>query len=312
LKDNLNFDTPVAVIVFNRPDKAMQLKEALSGVRPSRVFVIADGPRAQSDGDADLCAETRAVFDEFNWPCRVTRIYSDKNLGVRDRILTGLDELFSHVGHALILEDDCLPDQSFFEFAHTLLAQFDSDNSVAMISGNNFGFQRPVSRSVGASKHALIWGWATWANRWQAFRASAIGQTLNVRDSQKVTLFFNLLSNPLKLLLLKILSQNGSSSWAAFWASWVLLDGKKVLIPGVNLVQNTGFGDGSTHTSSWVPDVSIRAGRASFPLQISRLSGWGMLLHDMEEFAARAFRWLTYAGAHPILFARKALGFIFR
>ncbi len=309
MNENATFDTPVALIIFNRPEKAKTLKRVMSELKPSRVFVIADGPRPQSDTDAASCAETRAVFEEFDWPCLVTRIYADKNLGVRNRILTGLDELFSHVEQAIILEDDCLPDQSFFEFAHTLLAKFEADTSVAMISGNNFGFQPPGSHSVGVSKHALIWGWATWADRWRAFRASEIGRALSVSQSQKRELFLNLLSNPLKLLLLKILRQNGTSSWAAFWATWVLLDGKKVLIPGVNLVQNAGFGDGSTHTSSWVPDVSIPAGRVSFPLRVTRLDAWGMLRYDLEEFVARMVRWLAYAVLHPIEFLKKILRF---
>jgi hypothetical protein len=174
-----------------------------------------------------------------------------------------------------------------------------------MISGNNYGFQFPLSNRVGVSKHALIWGWATWADRWQSFRASDVGQNLSVSAPQKLSLIAQLLGNPFRLLLLRILRENGSSSWAAYWASWVLLEGKKVLMPAVNLVQNTGFGDGSTHTASWVPDVSISAGRASFPLQFSRLDRWGILRYEIEEFLARTGRWLTYAAAHPLAFVRK-------
>jgi len=42
--------------------------------------------------------------------------FSEKNLGCKIRISSGLNWVFSKVDHAIILEDDCIPDPSFFSF----------------------------------------------------------------------------------------------------------------------------------------------------------------------------------------------------
>ncbi len=48
----------------------------------------------------------------------------------------GLDWVFSQVKQAIILEDDCLPESSFFPFCETLLGRYAQDREVAMIGAN--------------------------------------------------------------------------------------------------------------------------------------------------------------------------------
>jgi hypothetical protein len=71
--------------------------------RPSRLFLISDGPRLGNEYERDLCSESKNVVENIDWPCDVTRIYSEFNLGLRERILTGLDEVFKEVDSAIIL-----------------------------------------------------------------------------------------------------------------------------------------------------------------------------------------------------------------
>lgn len=106
--------TPVALIIFNRKDTTEKLINALRQVKPPKLFVIADGPRSDRPGEAEKCAETRAVLDQVDWNCEILKNYSDINLGCGVRPATGISWVFEQVEEAIILEDDCLPHPTFF------------------------------------------------------------------------------------------------------------------------------------------------------------------------------------------------------
>ena len=115
------FDTPVIFMVFNRPDLTARVFEQIARIRPRTLYVIADGPRADRPGDVDVCAATRKVVEQVDWPCEVIRDYSEENLGCGLRCASGLTNAFDRLDRAIVLEDDCLPDPSFFGYCEALL-----------------------------------------------------------------------------------------------------------------------------------------------------------------------------------------------
>ena len=108
--------TPVAFLVFNRPDQTKKVFEAIRKAKPEKLLVIADGPRNERYGEAEKCRAVRAVMERIDWNCEVVRNYSDVNLGCRRRVSTGIDWIFEQVEEAIILEDDCLPHPTFLAF----------------------------------------------------------------------------------------------------------------------------------------------------------------------------------------------------
>src|SRR5688500_1998308 len=128
--------TPVAFIVFNRPDLTMRVFEAIRHARPQKLFIIADGPR--NSEERSRCEHTRRVVERVDWPCTVERNYSEQNMGCRNRIVSGLDWIFSQVEEAIILEDDCLPAPDFFAFCAELLQRYRGDDRIMHITGTNF------------------------------------------------------------------------------------------------------------------------------------------------------------------------------
>src|SRR3984957_7071371 len=130
-------NTPVVLIVFNRPEKTRLVFDAIAKVRPSTLLVIADGPRQDRPGENELCQEVRDIVQRGDWPGVVQTNLAATNLGCRERVISGLNWAFSLVEEAIILEDDCLPDPSFFQFCDELLAKYRGDPRVAAISGSN-------------------------------------------------------------------------------------------------------------------------------------------------------------------------------
>src|SRR5688500_8191261 len=113
--------TPIAFLIFNRPDTTARVFTEIAKARPAKLLVIADGPRPDQPEEAQKCLAAREIIKRVDWDCEVLTNYSDVNLGSGRRIASGLDWVFEKVEEAIILEDDCLPDPSFFRFCEELI-----------------------------------------------------------------------------------------------------------------------------------------------------------------------------------------------
>jgi len=162
--------TAVAFIIFNRPDTTEKSFEVIRQAQPPKLLVIADAPRPNRPGEAERCTVTRAIIDRVDWNCEVLKNYSDVNLGCQKRVSSGLDWVFSLVEEAIIIEDDCLPDPSFFRFCEELLDYYRQEDRVMAINGQNnqFGRRRDDS-SYYFSRYFHCWGWATWSRAWKHY-----------------------------------------------------------------------------------------------------------------------------------------------
>jgi len=162
--------SPVVLIIFNRPKHTAVVLNAIRQARPGKLFVVADGPRKNNERDAFLCAQARCLLENIDWPCVVARNYSDENLGLRKRVVTGLDWVFRHEEEAIVLEDDCVPSEQFFGFCSVLLERYRDDPRVWAVSGDNFlGEESRGDDSYYFSKYFHCWGWATWRRVWRQF-----------------------------------------------------------------------------------------------------------------------------------------------
>jgi hypothetical protein len=110
----LSFETPVALLIFNRSDVTRRVFDAIRQVRPKQLFVVGDGDRKNRPGEQTQVTATRSIVDNVDWPCDVQTCFSDTNLGCKRRVPSGLARLFEQIEDAIILEDDCLPDPKFF------------------------------------------------------------------------------------------------------------------------------------------------------------------------------------------------------
>ncbi|MDP7195365.1 MAG: FkbM family methyltransferase, partial [SAR202 cluster bacterium] len=130
------FETPVVLIVYNRPEETYLVLKKILDVNPNKLLIIADGPKNQKD--KLLTDEVRKIIRESCDESNMITNYADENMGTKKRIVSGLNWVFDQVNKAIILEDDCLPDTSFFKYAETLLEYYKDDYRIMTISGNNF------------------------------------------------------------------------------------------------------------------------------------------------------------------------------
>ncbi len=259
-------ETPIIFLIFCRPDLTSQVFETIRQVQPKKLLVVADGPRNESE--ASLCQQARAVTEAVEWDCEVLRNYADKNLGCRQRVSSGLDWAFTQVEEAIILEDDCLPDISFFHFCEELLEHYRYDQRVMMISGDNFCLgKKRTDYSYYFSRYINIWGWATWKRAWQHYDIE-----MYLWDEIKQGNWLqNIFSAPRTVDywhdIFQRVYDGDINTWDYQWVFACWIQSGYSVVPTNNLVSNIGFGIEATHTtrkqskSSAIPTESIQ-----FPL----------------------------------------------
>jgi hypothetical protein len=240
-------DTPVAFILFNRPDKTAQSFARIREVRPAQLFLIADGPRPDHPTDADNCNAARAIVERIDWPCTVERNFAESNLGCKHRVSSGLDWVFEQVDAAIIIEDDIVPDLAFFRFAQELLNRYQNDTRIMHISGrNDLGCLDQDPYSYFFSRLTHIWGWATWRRAWRTYNVEAMGWTPETRAlvnsdwAGRTTL----------PAIFDRVHRGEIDTWDYQWLLNVILQSGLSIIPTHNLVSNIGFGAGATHTTN--------------------------------------------------------------
>ncbi len=242
--------TPVALIIFNRPDFTARVLEAIALAKPEKLLVIADGPRANKPGEIEKCSASREVISRVDWDCEVLTNYSDINLGCGLRPATGISWVFETVEEAIILEDDCLPHPTFFPYCEELLNRYREDERVMMIGGVNFlGELKSPMQSYQFSRFGSSWGWASWRRAWQHFDYK-IELWPTVVEERLLNQMF---PDPVHCQYWQqkfqhVYDSNADDIWDYQWLLACWINSGFRIFPEVNLISNIGFRDDATHT----------------------------------------------------------------
>jgi hypothetical protein len=270
----MSLSTPVAFIIFNRPDTTARVFQAIRQARPQKLLVIADGPRIDRSDEAEKCAATRAIIDQVDWECKVLTNYSDINLGCKHRVSSGIDWVFSEVEEAIILEDDCLPTPSFFQFCQTILERYRHDDRISMIGGTNYQQEHSrTSSSYYFSKYAHIWGWATWKRAWKNYDVDMKTWTECKRNNLVQSAFHDAYEQKYWSDEFDKVYAGEINTWDYQWLYTCFAQSRLSIVPNRNLISNLGFGPDATHTlgeSPWANMPTYDTWEINHPRLITR------------------------------------------
>jgi hypothetical protein len=260
--------TPVALLIFNRPDTTALVFQAIAKAKPPKLLVVADGPRDARPGEAEKCQVARAIIEQVDWPCEVITHYADTNMGCKLRVSSGISWIFDQVEEAIILEDDCLPDTTFFRYCQEMLERYRDNERVGMVSGGNLQFgQTRGQGSYYFSKYTHIWGWASWRRAWKhydrdivlwpSFRDQGLLEQLFETEGER-TYWRN---------SFQWVHEGSLDTWDVSWTFTALTHGLLQVVPNVNLISNIGFGPNATHTHVVGVHANLPTEPILFPLQ---------------------------------------------
>jgi len=290
-------NTPVVFIIFNRPETTQRVFKEIAGAQPRKLLVIADGSRSNRPGEAEKCRAARAIIEQVDWDCEVLTNYSDHNLGLKKRISSGLNWVFETVEEAIVLEDDCLPHPSFFQFCEELLAKYRHDPRIMMISGNNFlPGEGESPQSYFFSRYIHIWGWASWRRAWQHYDVEMKGWS-KLRDTSMI---LDMLGNKTAAGYWRYTLDNVAMGYINMWSyQWLVAcwaqNGLSVT-PAVNLVSNIGYGADATNLKqSEKTGDNLPVFEMKFPLQHPSFMVRNRKADDfITKYIFRCLRWTNH------------------
>ncbi len=267
--------TPVLFLIFNRPDTTQQVFNEIRKTRPNKLFIAADGPRKNNSNDVLLCQHTRDIVNLIDWDCEVHTLFRNENLGCKLAVSSAIDWFFSHVDEGIILEDDCLPDQSFFLFCQELLERFRNDERIMMITGTNYLFnQFSPEESYFFSKYYIIWGWATWKRAWELYDISMA----NWPKFQKTAQLEWIYSDPRLInwytTMFQMAYDEKIDTWDIQWWYSCIFQNGLCIVPKHNLISNLGlYGHFSKSGEGYeeyiqMPIISIDATHLTHPSNV--------------------------------------------
>lgn len=240
----INIAPPALILAFRRPENLVSCLESLHKAGTSRVYLAIDGPREKSDlVSAELIIETATEYCQ-SFKIKLVILRRQENLGLALSVLTALDWFFSLESEGLVIEDDLVFGQDFVRFCGAALKFFQDDKGVWVISGNNFNQSNKHEVGNAWTTYPMIWGWATWADRWPLIRSSIISSQISKRGTHKLRSYCYWRTG-LRRVNLGILN-----SWAVPLAVSMHFTETYCLLPPVNLVSNIGVDSKAVHTSN--------------------------------------------------------------
>jgi hypothetical protein len=291
--------TPVVLLVYARPDTTRRVFEEIRRARPPRLLVIADAPPEDADDSLrQRVARTRSLLDTVDWDCDLSLELAAEHQGMNRRVVTGLDWAFSLVEEAIMLEDDCVPEPTFFRFCEELLERYRDDEKVISIAGNDFSTD-PAARAdhYRFSRYTLVWGWATWRRAWKLYDAS-MRDWPRLRDSDWLDEVLG--DRHAVSYWSHILEQTYAAGlgWDYAWTFACWHHRCLAIHPEVNLVTNIGFGPGATNTDrADSVFANLPTQPAAFPLRHPELIA-------RDEEADRLLEDVMFSGNLARLFGR--------
>lgn len=244
-----NTKNPVLLLIWKRADSALKVLDEVRKARPARIYISGDGPRPYVPTDYEECVAARqAMLDAIDWNCEVITNFLDKNLGCRLAVSSGITWFFSKEDQGIILEDDCVPVNSFFRYCDTLLERYKTDTRVSMICGANLCEELSAKQEYFFSKYAFVWGWASWKRAWQLYdvEMKTYPEFLSLQGIKTSSRF--ILERFFWKRIFDNVHEGLRDTWDYQWLYTCMATGSLCTVPTHNLIKNIGFGPGAVRT----------------------------------------------------------------
>ncbi len=244
----------VLFLGFNRPDLSVRVLERLRESGVKRLYIALDGPRPGNPADTDLCGAMKRLIDGIDWADEKVVLRREENLGCGRAVSSAIDWFFQHVDRGIIVEDDCLPDPSFFSFCGEMLFRYADDPRVGTVSGTGLiPVEITPNESHFFSKYVGIWGWATWRRAWATYDYDLSSLSLEAWSDVVRARSENAVECRYWLHILDLMLKGGIDTWdfQVQFSAW--RENALHVTSTKNLVENLGFRNDATHTRDHSP-----------------------------------------------------------
>lgn len=242
-------NSAVLFLTYRRFNTAEKVFSSIRQAQPPRLYFASNAPNPINLNEEGEVSKVRNLIELVDWPCELYTLFRDEHLSVKQSIPSAIDWFFEHEEMGIILEDDCLPDQSFYLYCDELLEKYKAEKNIMMISGNNFQRDTAYKDSYYFSKYTHIWGWATWRSRWIEYDVHMTDYPSLKKNHFLENYPYNgKLANAYWNGIFDNTYANNIKTWDYQWLFLCWRKKKISIVPSVNLVHNIGFGVESENT----------------------------------------------------------------
>lgn len=227
----------VCFITFNRLDTTKQVFEQIKLAKPPKLYLASDGPRENKIGEREQVENIRNwIISNIDWNCEVKILFRNENLGCGRNVSGAITWFFENEPDGIVLEDDCVPNQSFFSFCEELLDKYKDNKKIWHISGTAPVENLKEKDTYYFAKIMHCWGWASWADRWQHYKFD-----LQSYDEKNIENFSkNKIVQKYWLNILNKMKNNEIDTWDYQWTFWIVANNGYCINPYKNLINNIG------------------------------------------------------------------------
>ena len=264
---NKQLSTPILFLIFNRPDLTHRVFKSIKEAKPKRLYIAADGPFSNNKFEKKLCYESRKIIKSIDWECELKTLFKEKNLGCKIAVSQAIEWFFDHEKEGIILEDDCLPTQSFFLFCQDLLDKYRYEDKIGAICGfysNEMDYQ--PKQSYFMSRYLRVWGWAGWRRTFEDYESN-LKFLIEKNNTWEKDIFSNndFLLKKYWQEMFKEVACERINTWDVQLQYLLWKKKQYVLVPTKNLIKNIGWSNGA-HSQNKDHNHDIHTSEIGFPL----------------------------------------------
>ncbi len=265
--DNFSYSVPVLFIFFNRKKVALTAFEKIKKVKPQKLYLASDGYRENRTNENTTVEDIRnAILQTIDWDCEIHTLFQDKNLGCGNAVYTAINWLFENEEQGIVIEDDCVVQDSFFPFMEQLLDKYKNDDRIGMIAGYNCLNKLAITYSYCFSIYKACWGWATWKRAWENMDMNMEWRKTNSAKSILMNMGYLAKDTRYWKYHLNEIDKKHVSAWDWQWYFTLASQNQLSIFPKVSLVSNIGFGKEATHTTEKMSEKYLAKDELIFPL----------------------------------------------
>lgn len=238
---------PILLFAYKRLDTIERAVAALQQnhyAEESELFIFSDAAKTRAD-EIEI-NKVRSFLKTINGFKKIEIFESDKNKGLSNSIISGVQQVINKYEKVIVLEDDLLTSDNFLSFMNQSLEYYKNNKNVFSISGYSNQIKIDKVKDVYFTKRGSSWGWGTWKDRWEKVDWE-VQDYNNFKNNPTQKKAFNQMGSDLSSML-KRQMEGKMNSWAIRWCYHQFKHSLYSVYPTVSKVRNIGFGDGATHT----------------------------------------------------------------
>jgi glycosyltransferase involved in cell wall biosynthesis/predicted SAM-dependent methyltransferase len=240
-------DTPVVLVVYNRPKHTLEVLKALKHHNIKNLYIFSDAPKHREHEQS--VSLVRRLIHSIDWTTPKI-IERGENFGNARNLVSAVDCVFQEYDRLIVLEDDCVPQQFFFDFVYTCLEKYKDNPRVFGVTGHSVSVPDRLLQKYPYDLYFCprsgSWGWATWKRAWQHYSGDVL-KLVEMANEKGIDPAQGGTDFPISIE--QFLNGRLKDVWDVQWALSVYLNNGYYVYPTRSHIKNIGTDGSGLHCS---------------------------------------------------------------